>query len=125
MQGVIAGAFCSWVAFLTLENNISPDGHMYYFWGSGMASYSASVIIGNFKVFLFSYIHTPVSIFFNIGSSLFYVATHYFASTSDPYFYVFATFDQIWGSVKFWISLIITVVIGLYMDICIERFHRF
>lgn len=90
-MGVFSGLLCSGIAYFGLEQTVSHDGHMYYFYSTGMASYTASVCIGNLKVLNFSYIHTPVSLFFIFGEILFYIGTHALASTWTSN-YIFGTF---------------------------------
>ena len=90
--GAVCAIFCSIIAFIGLEYTVAYDGHMYSFYSSGMASLTASVVIGNLKMFEFSYLVTPMSVFFNFASIGFYIATHYFASDTSVTFYVYRTF---------------------------------
>ena len=105
-----------------MEANVSHDGHMYSFYSSGMASFTASVFIGNLKIFEFSYLISPLSIFFVFASLIFYIATHYFSSTTSPTFYVYRTFKSHWNNINFYVPFIITIAISMFIDVAINRY---
>mmetsp|Transcript_5055 Transcript_5055/g.751 ORF Transcript_5055/g.751 Transcript_5055/m.751 type:complete len:102 (-) Transcript_5055:194-499(-) len=48
---------------------------MLNFWASGTMAYGMVVVIVNLKVFIVSFDHTFISIFFNLGSMLLYLLT--------------------------------------------------
>lgn len=89
-----------------LEAAISSDGHMFYFFSSGMASYTSSVVIGNLKVFLFSYIYSPLSVVLLFASIGFHYMTHYVFGTwhsSPSTFDVYGTFYHHYGNINYWV----------------------
>jgi len=94
---------------------------MYYFFSSGMASYTSSVFIGNLKILLFSFIVTPFSLFAVFGSIIFYVANHLIASTWSATFDVYATFDSHWAHPNFYVVFFVAMVLTVLVDLGISR----
>ena len=54
-------------------NFITPDGNLSNFYISGAMIFGMIVVISNIKVFIISYDHTIGTIFFNLGSQIFYL----------------------------------------------------
>ena len=90
-----------------------------------MASYTCSVFIGNLKILLFSYIHTPISLFFIFGSMAFYVMTHGVASMAGPGMYVYRTFNSHWVNINYYFVMIVTIVFTVGIDMAITSYLKF
>jgi phospholipid-transporting ATPase len=62
-------------------NFVSKEGYNMNFWSSGTMLFGLAVVISNVKVFIISFEHSIMSIFFNLGSMLLYLCSVIVIST--------------------------------------------
>lgn len=122
--GAWQASFCSFFAYYCCESSPVQSGHMLYFAATGMVSLFSSVVIGNIKVFLFSHTHSCLSLFFQFGSILFYVANHAIVSQISPEFEVYNTFRVTFSATNFWAAVLLTQGITMCIELAFARMEQ-
>ena len=69
--------------FSLCQNFITNDGFSLGFWQAGITAFGQCVLVANIKVFLFSFSHSKLSIFFLIGSYLIYIISFAIVNSMD------------------------------------------
>lgn len=90
---------------------------------TGTVTFGATVFIGNIKVFIFSNSYNPALIISIIGSMLFYISNHGFASYAFPNSDIFNTFINTYTSAYFWFATCLIVGIATIFDSCDRRWE--
>ncbi|EGR33431.1 phospholipid-translocating p-type flippase family protein, putative, partial [Ichthyophthirius multifiliis] len=108
-NGAWQALLCCWICFLGMESTFVQNGRIFFFSSTGNASFGGSVIVGNLKVLLFSYVHTPISLFCIFGSIIFYISNHAFASSQIESSDIYNTFNNQFRSGYFWFSNFILI----------------
>lgn len=72
-SAVIHSLVITLFAFIFLEYNYMPNGHMVDYWTTGTAIFSAIVILTNVEVFFMHHVHSLISNFFIWGSIIIYI----------------------------------------------------
>ena len=86
-----------------------------------MMIFTLAIYLANIKVFIFSNVHSNLSIFFNLGSIILYILLFLLFnsfSTSKSY----NTFNIIFGTANNWFAAILAISLTMLVDIAVNRY---
>mmetsp|Transcript_1212 Transcript_1212/g.174 ORF Transcript_1212/g.174 Transcript_1212/m.174 type:complete len:142 (-) Transcript_1212:267-692(-) len=104
--------------------HVNESGQTLDFWAMGFMIYGMVVVVANLKVFVISFDHTPLSIFFNLGSMVNYLITIVLYDgivTSLGY----GMYSKLMNNYTFHIgNILIVAATSFVIDFSLERMER-